>query len=466
MEALVQSWRMTLAAIVSPRGHLGQRLRRLAFVDSAPRTGSRFRYPGESMPEDIRILDLADPQMPDAYLEAARLAAPLAEGIRLETEVVIDQATSETGLSDFGDASWKERLDVVLEGLRKDAALSPMGKLGAFAQVTSFAKNRLLLEDLWKRHPEIDDVPWQPPVVIAGLPRSGTTHLHSLIGGDPKFRALPWWEALEPVLADAEKPAPGEPDPRMERAAGGIAFRDMAMPHFNAMHEMTVDHIHEEIHLLAIDFSTVFMENLGIGMGPTYRDYYLAHDQAPHYRYLKKILKTLQWLRGGDRWVLKSPQHLEQLEVIAEVFPDATVAINHRDPVSTIASFSTMISYSSRLAAAKTDPVRMGHYWADRIEIMLRRCVEQRDAAADRTLDVLFHEYMGNELETVEAIYRLAGVAFDAKSRAALTKYQEDHPRGRFGRVRYDLADFQLDASELRERFRFYTDRFPVRLES
>ena len=112
------------------------------------------------------------------------------------------------------------------------------------------------------------------------------------------------------------------------------------------------------------------------------------------------------------------------------------------------------------------DPVRMGHYWADRIEIMLRHCVEQREASADRTLDVLFHEYMGNELETVEAIYRLAGVAFDAKSRAALTKYQEDHPRGRFGRVRYDLADFQLDASELRERFRFYTDRFPVRLES
>ncbi len=418
------------------------------------------------MPEDIRILDLADPQLSDAYRETAKLAAPMAEATPLESHAVIERATSETGLSDFGEDGWPERLDVVLQSLREDAELSPMGKLSAFAQLTAFLKNRLLLEDLWKRHPEIGDVPWQPPIVIAGLPRSGTTHLHSLIGADPKFRALPWWEALEPVLADCERPGPGEEDPRIARAAAGIAFRDMAMPHFNAMHEMTVDHIHEEIHLLAIDLSTVFMENLGIGMGPTYRDYYLAHDQAPHYRYLQKILRTLQWLRGGTRWILKSPQHLEQLAVIAEVFPDATIVVNHRDPVSTVASFATMISYSSRLGAAKADPVRLGHYWADRIEIMLRRCVEQREAVSkQRSLDVLFHEYMGNELDTVASIYELAGEPFDEASQTALAKYQQDHPRGRFGRVRYDLADFELDADELRERFRFYTDRFPVQLE-
>lgn len=420
-----------------------------------------------SKPEDIRLLDLAHPQMPDAYLQAAKAAAPIAEATRLEAGAVIEQASQETGLSDFGEDGWQERLEVTLEGLREDAELSPMGKLSAFAQLSSFLKNRLLLVDLWKRHPECLEVELEPPVLIAGLPRSGTTHLHSLIGADPKFRALPWWEALEPVLAEREKPGPGEEDPRIARAAAGIAFRDMAMPHFNAMHEMTVDHIHEEIHLLAIDFATVFMENLGIGLGPTYRDYYLAHDQAPHYRFLEKVLKTLSWLRGGKRWILKSPQHLEQLAVIAEVFPESTVAITHRDPVSTVASFSTMISYSSRLGAKQVDPVRLGHYWADRIETFLQRCVDQRDALPpERSVDVLFHEYMGNEVDTVSKIYALAGVPFDDESRAAIARYQEDHPRGRFGRVRYDLADFDLDADALRERFRFYTDRFPVRLES
>ena len=177
--------------------------------------------------------------------------------------------------------------------------------------------------------------------------------------------------------------------------------------------------------------------------------------------------QTLQWLRGGTRWVLKSPQHLEQIDAIARVFPDATLVVTHRDPVSTVASFSTMISYATRLSAAKPDPIGLGHYWADRLERMLRRCVEDRDAmAADRSVDLLFHEYMGNELASVEQIYELAGVPFDAESKDAIATYQTDHPRGRFVRVRYDLADFELDARELRERFRFYTDRFPVRLES
>lgn len=419
------------------------------------------------MAETIRILDLANPQMPQSFIDMSAAAEPLANAVVFEADVVIEQASRETGLTDFGEPGWQERLEVTLRGLREDAELSPMGKLSSFAQLVSVLKNRLLLEDLWKRHPEIDNVEQKPPIIIAGLPRSGTTHLHSLIGADPKIRALPWWEALEPVLAEGEKPAPGEPDPRLARAAAGIEFRDSAMPHFNAMHEMTVEHIHEEIHLLAIDLSTMFMETLSIGLAPTFRDYYMAHDQAPHYRYLNKILRTLQWLRGGDRWVLKSPQHLEQFKAIVEVFPDATVAINHRDPVSTVASFSTMISYSTRLAAKQADPVRLGHYWADRIETMLQRCVEDRDTlSAERTRDVLFHEYMGDELATVEAIYQMAGIPFDDESKESIALYQAAHPRGRFGRIQYDLADFKLDARELRERFRFYTDRFPVKLES
>lgn len=419
------------------------------------------------MPEDIRILDLANPDFPQSFIEQSQLAAPMADTLHLEVDAIAAQASADTGLTDFGEPGWEERLGVILGDLRESFELSPMGRLSAYAQFTSFLKNRLLLEDLWKRHPEIDDVEQKPPIIIAGLPRSGTTHLHSLIGCDPKIRDLPWWEALEPVLADREKPVPGQPDPRLERAAAGIAFRDSAMPHFNAMHEMTVDHTHEEIHLLAIDLSTMFMENMGCAVNPRYRDYYMQQDQAPHYRYLQKILRTLQWLRGGDRWVLKSPQHLEQLSVIAEVFPDATVAINHRDPVSTVASFSTMITYSTRLSVAKPDPKAIGHYWADRLERMLQRCVEQRDALSDeRSIDVLFHEYMGNELGTIEAIYKMANIDFDEGSAQAIAKYQDAHPRGRFGRVRYDLADFELNKDELRERFRFYTDRFPVRLES
>lgn len=418
------------------------------------------------MPEDIRIDDLAEPRFPVGFAEGLRALEPVADALVFEPQALIDQAIAETGLDDFGPDGWQPGLEVALKGLREDHPLSPTGKLASHGGCLAFLKNRLQLEALIRREPAILEVELLPPVVIAGLPRSGTTHLHNLLGAAPVFRSLPWWEALVPVLPEAEQPAPGEPDPRLAQAAEGLAQRDAVLPHFNAMHEMTVDHTHEEIHLLGLDFGTMFFENMGIGALPTYRDYYLQEDQTPHYRYLRRVLQVLTWLRGGERWVLKSPQHLEQFRPLMRVFPDATVAVTHRDPVSTVASFSTMITYSSRTSAVKPDPVYMGRYWADRIETMLRFTTEQRDELpAEQSIDVLFHEYMGAELDTVESIYRLAGVDWGEDSRGAIEDYQASHPRGRFGRVRYDLADFDLDADALRERFRFYTDRFPVRLE-
>ena len=81
-------------------------------------------------------------------------------------------------------------------------------------------KNRLLVSDLLARHPEILDIPIARPIVIAGLPRTGTTHLHNLLSADPDLRSLPYWESLEPVPAGDERPGPGEPDPRLARTRG------------------------------------------------------------------------------------------------------------------------------------------------------------------------------------------------------------------------------------------------------
>ena len=108
------------------------------------------------------------------------------------------------------------------------------------------------------------------------------------------------------------------------------------MPYFNRMHEMTVDHVHEEIQLLAIDFSSMLFET--ISPMPSWRDHYLSRDQRPSYGYMKRILQVLQWLRGGTRWMLKSPQHLEQFPALLATFPDATFVLTHRDPVSVTAS--------------------------------------------------------------------------------------------------------------------------------
>jgi hypothetical protein len=244
-----------------------------------------------------------------------------------------------------------------------------------------------------------------------------------------------------------------------------LSFLDAALPYFNRMHEMTVEHAHEEIQLLAIDFSTMLFETTA--PMPMWRDYYLSHDQASSYAYLRKILKVLQWLRGRTRWVLKSPQHLEQFPALLETFPDATFVVTHRDPVSVTASMVTMIAYTARLSRDRVDLEGMGLYWADRLERMLRRCATERDVLpADQTIDMHFDQFMADDLAMVQRVYEFAGQPLDDRATASMTAFMARHPRGRHGAVVYDLGEFGLDAAERRKALAFYSDRFAITLES
>lgn len=421
--------------------------------------------PTTNRPAPVRIEDYADPQFSSAVREMLTAIEPLADTLELTASALMDQARAETGLDDFGPTDFVERLDVYTTALREEAGLSKLGWFNNHSQLVSTLKNRLWIEDLVKREPAILDVEIAAPIVICGLPRTGTTHLHNLMSSDPGLRSLPYWESLQPVLPASEQPGPGEADPRLARCQMGLDFLHAAMPLFDRMHEMTVDHVHEEIQLLMIDLSTMLMETSVLV--PTWAAYYQEHDQTSSYRYVKKVLQCCQWLRGGERWVLKSPQHLEQFPVLAEVFPDATFVVTHRDPVSVTASMTTMVTYGARMSVAHPDPVAYGAMWSARLERMLEACTRDRDVLpAGQSIDVRFDEFMADEFAMVERIYDLAGQPMTGEGRAAMDRFVADHPRGRHGAIEYDITQFGLDPGERREALRFYTDRFAVPLES
>lgn len=416
-------------------------------------------------PASVAIDDLDDPQFPPDMVEVRQMMDDIGAALSLEPDALMTAATEQTGLDDFGADDFRTRLTILTTAMQKEAGLSPAGVTTNYAQLVQLLKNRLLVQDLLKRHPEIDDVEIARPIIICGLPRTGTTHLHNLISADPTLRSLPYWESLEPVLAEREQPAAGEPDPRLARCEEGLNFINGAMPLFKRMHDMYVDHVHEEIQLLAMDFSTMLFETMFTV--PSWRDFYTATDQTSSYAYLRRVLKVLTWLRGGDRWVLKSPQHLEQFPVLHRTFPDATFVVTHRDPVSICASLSTMIAYTARLSYARVDPVVIGHYWAERLETMLRACVRDRDVLPpDQSIDVRFDEFMADDVAMVERIYALADQPFTPAVREAMDAFMGAHPRGVHGGLHYDLGQFGLDPVQLRETFRFYTDRFGIALES
>jgi hypothetical protein len=408
---------------------------------------------------------MAEPQFSDDARAILDFMGEAGSQLALDPAGLMAQAQTETGLHDFGPADFEHRLDVLCRAMHDEGGFNAAGIFQQYSLILGLLKNRLLIEDLVRRHPEILDEQITAPIVICGLPRTGTTHLHNLMTADPALRSMPYWESLEPVLPEGERPADGAPDPRVERTALALSFLDVAMPHFTRMHEMTVEHTHEEIQLLAIDFSSMLFETAA--PMPLWRDDYLARDQRPSYAYLVKVLKVMQWLRGGTRWVLKTPQHLEQFPVLADIFPDATFVVTHRDPVSVTASMTTMVAYSARLTRDRVDLETMGAYWSDRLERMLGRCAEQRSALPEaQTIDVHFDEFMRDDMAMVQRIYDLAGQPLDERARAAMNGFMTAHPRGKFGTVEYDLAEFGLDAGELRGAMAFYTDRFGVTLES
>jgi hypothetical protein len=407
--------------------------------------------------DEIVIDDYSNPQFsPQARAMLDAIASmPV---LPLEPEALMAAASEQTGLDHFGDDWFREPLEIVCRAIPVEAGLNAVGRVTAGSSLVNMLANRLRLEDLLRRHPEIEEVPIARPIIIVGLPRTGTTHLHNLLSADPQLRSLPYWESLEPV---PETIPPPDPDPRIERTAMATGFTDVAMPYFKAMHEMTPEHVHEEVQLQTLTLASMLLETQW--HVPTYRDWWKSTDQTPAYRYLRRALQALQWLRGGERWVLKSPQHLEQFGRLMTVFPDATVICTHRDPVSVTLSFATMASYSARLSIDHPDPKAIGKYWTDRIQDMLTACVRDRDVLpAEQSLDVRFDDFMADEWGTVERIYEKAEQPFGDETRAALSAYNDNHRRNRFGRVRYDISTFGIDPAERESALAGYRERFGV----
>jgi hypothetical protein len=404
----------------------------------------------------VHLDDLAEPRYTPAAQQLRDMMATLAADCPLDPEILHARAREATGLTDFGPDDYRERLDRYVAELREIDMHGP-GIVNFHAQLVQWLKNRLLLTDLLARHPQIAEIELAPPVVIAGLPRSGTTHLHNMLASAPTFRSLPYWESVEPFPLPAE--AGVEPDPRIARMEVAVQTMDLLMPHFALMHEMTPDHAHEEIQLLANDFSTMLMDTLA--HVPRWTEYFWSSDQTSSYEYLVTQLKALQFLRGGRRWVLKSPQHLGQLRALDAVMPGVVVVFTHRDPVPVALSMIAMVTYSERMHRDRVEVETVARAWVDRLDRLLSTCLRDRDVIpAARSVDIAFDDFMADEMATAATVYRVAAEPFTEDASSSIDRYLTAHRRGRHGRVHTSPQMFGLDPDELSERFAGYRARF------
>lgn len=411
--------------------------------------------------EKVRIPDMRNPTLTD--IQRQLLEYTQANPVTLSAEAAIAAAKAQTGLDFFGDQGFMPRIELIMAAAEADQNLSSAGRAGIFGLAVRFLRARLELEDYIRRNPEIEDIALDPPIIDAGLPRSGTTFTLQLLAADQRLRSLQHWEGLRPVAGPYIKDGK---DTRYELAEAEWIEADAISPIAKLTHEFTPDHITEDIELTSMDFGGYYFE--WFANIPQWRDYQYAHDPAPWLGYLRRAIKALVHQQGPSRWVGKCPQHMEQLAAIADAFPGSFIVINHRDPVASIQSAITMMGYSARFTQKRLDLEQISNYWVDRYERILRRCVEDRDKLdPSQTYDLYFDKLTADPMAEMEAIYKQAGLPFDEQTRGSLQGAINANQRGKHGQLVYDLrGDFGLDPAQMRDRFKFYFDRFPeVRVE-
>lgn len=414
-------------------------------------------------PAVIDITDLLNPVLTPLQQGAMQMAAE--NPVPMSEEAILGLAMQNTGLSDFGDQGFRKNLHMWLQSTEADSELTPLGRAGIFMAMVRNAEVRLRVEDKVKQFPEILAIEINAPLIIAGLPRSGTTYLQNFLACDPRLRSLPYWEALQPVPAPDQVVPPGAADPRRDQCVKNWAQQDALLPYLKAIHPFSPDHIHEDIDFQTPEFGSYHLEWLS--HAPIWRDYYFQMDQLPVYNYIKKCLQVLSFQTGTKRWLIKCPQHMEQLPTLKKVFPDATLVINHRDPVASIQSAIYGPAYSGRVTRTRIDTQQIADYWIDRYQRLLTACVRDRASfGPEQSIDIYFHELMADPLKQVEAIYNKAGLRYDAGIEQMMGEELSRHVRGEHGRIQYDLPrDFGLQPSAIRQRFDFYFDRFAVQAE-
>jgi hypothetical protein len=400
--------------------------------------------------QSIRIDDLRNPVLTDSVRRIMDQAER--NPVCLTEDAVLSSARQITGLTDFGP-------DTFRAGLRSQLAETtgtPLDRAEMFRCVVRNLVIRLRFYDLLNRHPEIHDRQIEKPIIIVGPSRSGTTYIQGTIAADSRLRSLRMREATEPFPPAGGAPLPNgdktwsiSDDDQNKSSMVLPGVRTDVLPHLTSILQLGPDDVAQENMLMDSNFPID------------------DEDQAPHYAYMTTMLKALQWQRGPDRWVLKAPMHCQHIRLLLANFPGATFVMTHRDPVAMVQSLATMFAYVARLRSDEVDVESIFAAAADRIEGMLRaRIRDRRLIPDDHVVDVLFHEFTADQMSAVRRIYAAAGLTLTDELQENIAAFKAEHRRYRRQRIVYDMrTDFGVDPGELRKRFDFYYQLYPVRIE-
>ncbi|WP_062344045.1 sulfotransferase [Novosphingobium sp. CCH12-A3] len=378
----------------------------------------------------------------------------------LDPDALIVEAQAQTGYTDFGpDLSFMTGFRELVKAVE---AMDPPPQLRATARanITKILSMRLRMAEDDRNHPEIAAQDVGSPLIVCGLPRTGTTITYDLLCLDPAARAPTEWEWYIP-WPPPEK-ATFHADPRIAQVQAIYENWLAHAPQLADIQRMDCTQPGECNHGMMMHFaSTNFPAELGV---PDFAKWLLGTVAEGQYVTHKRLLQQFQWKGPQGRWTLKSPQHLFDLPGLVEAYPGAMLVWTHRDPVLTFSSLSSMIAAFLAAVGADKDLKAVGRSVFETWSEGLERGLKARDARpdiAERIIDLGHSEVVADPTGSIRRIYDRFGLPFTPEHQDRITQFlAQSSAAKRLGRHKHSAAQFGIDPDEVRERLASYYARF------
>jgi hypothetical protein len=373
--------------------------------------------------------------------------------VALQIENLLETASRQTALSDWGDPWFQEALTALLDSVNQEGKLTFFGRFSLRQFLIGNLGSRLRIIEVLKRFPEIQQQKIHRPIVITGWYRTGTTHLHNLFALHPNLRAPLFWELHHPC--PTLNPRTADPNRQIRNVKLASKIHGYLAPGFSAIHPLEAERPEECLHLF--DKACAGTTSFFMTEAKSFAWWLLDHGIQHGYDFYKIQLQLLNWLRPGRQWVLKWPYHLWHLETLLKTFPDATVIHLHRNPCQSIPSVCSLAAAARAPFCESIDDAALGEFWLNYYEAGLKRGLKAcQKANANQIVDIRYPDLKEDPLSVINQIKNTIKLedseAWTKSLNASLNATEKKVP----GRHHYAMAQFGLNADQIRQRFNQY----------
>lgn len=384
----------------------------------------------------------------------------------LSPDSILEEASRRArNLSETGEGQFREGLDRLSESLEREGRLTPLGRMIARERAIGSTVNRLNYIEDRRQNPEIASESIIAPVVVVGMPRTGSTILHDILGQDPTSRVPLTWEAMFP--SPPPEPETFETDPRIEACDATFPGVEAQIPAFKAMHPMGARLSQECVTTMADTMvSPLFHNQFRVN---SYQDWVDNEaDWSLVYEFHERQLQHLQWKVKRDRWVLKTGAHMWGLEHLLTRYPDARIVFTHRDPVKSMTSYASLTTLVRSMGSDDVDPLEVAEDWTARIKRVLEHSIAvraQEKFPKAQFYDMYFQDFVTDQFAVVEKIYDTFDLPMTGEAADRMKAFIADNPKDKHGIHRYSPDEYGVDPEQIRESFRPYMERFGLESE-